>query len=76
MGVSGYEAVGLYKGTRTISSKGHAVTNLGVGQLVFYFVLGFSSGMVGGLLGIGGGLIMGPLFLELGIPPQASVCFF
>nr|GEV66538.1 sulfite exporter TauE/SafE family protein 3-like [Tanacetum cinerariifolium] len=72
LGVSGYEAVGLYKGTRTISSKGDAVTNLGVGQLVFYFVLGFSSGMVGGLLGIGGGLIMGPLFLELGIPPQVA----
>ncbi|GKB10438.1 sulfite exporter TauE/SafE family protein 3-like protein [Tanacetum coccineum] len=75
LGVSGYEAVGLYKGTRTISSKGHAVSNLGVGQLVFYFVLGFSSGMVGGLLGIGGGLIMGPLFLELGIPPQAKNVF-
>jgi len=28
------------------------------------------AGMVGGLLGLGGGFILGPLFLELGIPPQ------
>ncbi|TVU09237.1 hypothetical protein EJB05_42721 [Eragrostis curvula] len=28
--------------------------------------------LVGGLLGLGGGFIMGPLFLELGIPPQVS----
>ncbi|XP_031282659.1 sulfite exporter TauE/SafE family protein 3-like [Pistacia vera] len=30
------------------------------------------AGLVGGLLGIGGGFIMGPLFLELGIPPQVA----
>ncbi|RLM85873.1 hypothetical protein C2845_PM04G15040 [Panicum miliaceum] len=29
-------------------------------------------GLVGGLLGVGGGFIIGPLFLELGIPPQVS----
>ncbi|RZC81086.1 hypothetical protein C5167_043661 [Papaver somniferum] len=28
--------------------------------------------MVGGLLGLGGGFILGPLFLEMGIPPQVS----
>jgi len=27
-------------------------------------------GMVGGLLGLGGGFILGPLFLEMVIPPQ------
>ncbi|KAK8547421.1 hypothetical protein V6N13_098131 [Hibiscus sabdariffa] len=47
VGVSLYEAVSLYKGTR-------------------------SRWRVGGLLGLGGGFIMGPLFLELGVPPQVS----
>jgi uncharacterized membrane protein YfcA len=36
--------------------------------------------MVGGLLGLGGGFILGPLFLELGIPPQVHssqfLCLF
>ncbi|KAG8486523.1 hypothetical protein CXB51_020030 [Gossypium anomalum] len=31
--------------------------------------------MVGGLLGLGGGFILGPLFLELGIPPQVTLWF-
>ncbi|KAE8037895.1 hypothetical protein FH972_010448 [Carpinus fangiana] len=30
------------------------------------------TGVVGGLLGLGGGFILGPLFLEQGIPPQVS----
>lgn len=30
------------------------------------------AGVVGGLLGLGGGFIMGPLFLELGVPPQVE----
>lgn len=32
------------------------------------------AGVVGGLLGLGGGFIMGPLFLELGVPPQVDSC--
>ncbi|KHG04871.1 hypothetical protein F383_28778 [Gossypium arboreum] len=32
----------------------------------------YQAGVVGGLLGLGGGFIMGPLFLELGVPPQVS----
>ncbi|CAI9284338.1 unnamed protein product [Lactuca saligna] len=71
-GVSGYEAVSLYKGTRKISSKGDSQSELRVGQLIVYCFCGILAGMVGGLLGLGGGLIMGPLFLELGIPPQVS----
>ncbi|KAK1362914.1 DECREASED DNA METHYLATION 1 family protein [Heracleum sosnowskyi] len=35
-------------------------------------VIASKAGMVGGLLGLGGGFILGPLFLELGIPPQVS----
>ncbi|KVH99877.1 hypothetical protein Ccrd_021881 [Cynara cardunculus var. scolymus] len=53
-GVSGYEAVCLYKGSRIISSKGDSSTNLGVGQLVLYCSCGILAGMVGGLLGLGG----------------------
>lgn len=30
------------------------------------------AGVVGGMLGLGGGFILGPLFLELGVPPQVS----
>ncbi|KAL8259586.1 hypothetical protein R6Q59_027539 [Mikania micrantha] len=71
-GVSGYEAVSLYKGTRTISSKGDSASNLSIGQLLLYCSCGVLAGMVGGLLGLGGGFIMGPLFLELGVPPQVS----
>jgi hypothetical protein len=70
LGVSGYEALSLYQGRRIISSKGTEETNLKVHQLVIYCSLGVIAGIVGGLLGLGGGFIMGPLFLELGIPPQ------
>lgn len=35
-----------------------------------YCTFGIIAGIVGGLLGLGGGFIMGPLFLELGVPPQ------
>ncbi|CAI9093490.1 OLC1v1028998C3 [Oldenlandia corymbosa var. corymbosa] len=72
LGVSSYEAINLYKGTRTIASKGDAGTNLKAHQLVTYCFFGVLAGVVGGLLGLGGGFIMGPLFLELGVPPQVS----
>ncbi|XP_022142201.1 sulfite exporter TauE/SafE family protein 3-like [Momordica charantia] len=70
--VSVYEAVCLYKGRRKIASLGDQKTNFRVHQLVLYCFLGIVAGVVGGLLGLGGGFIMGPLFLELGIPPQVS----
>ncbi|GMY34174.1 sulfite exporter TauE/SafE family protein 3-like isoform X2 [Fagus crenata] len=72
VGVSSYEAVNLYKGKRVIASKGEAGTNWRVHQLVLYCACGIIAGIVGGLLGLGGGFILGPLFLELGIPPQVS----
>lgn len=70
LGVSAYEAVGLYQGRKVISSKGEEGTNWQVHQLILYCLMGVVAGIVGGLLGLGGGFIMGPLFLELGIPPQ------
>lgn len=53
-----------------ISSKGDEEINWTVLQLFLYCAAGILAGIVGGLLGLGGGFIMGPLFLELGIPPQ------
>lgn len=65
-----YEAINLYKGRRVIASKGDDGTNWKVHQLLLYCSSGVLAGIVGGLLGLGGGFIMGPLFLELGVPPQ------
>ena len=70
-----FEAIGLYKGTRVIASKGKEVTNWKIHQICLYCSTGIMAGMVGGLLGLGGGFILGPLFLELGIPPQVLTLF-
>ncbi|KAI3691173.1 hypothetical protein L2E82_49392 [Cichorium intybus] len=71
-GVSGYQAIRLYNGSKKISSMGDSNTNVKVGQLILYCSGGVLAGMAGGLLGLGGGFIMNPLFLELGIPAQVS----
>ena len=73
LGVTLYEAVNLYTGKRVIASKGDEGTNWKVLQLVMYCLTGILAGVVGGLLGLGGGFILGPLFLELGVPPQVCV---
>lgn len=73
MGVTLYEAVGLYRGTKVIASLGtDRDTKWRVYQLLLYAFVGLFAGTVGGLLGLGGGFIMGPLFLQLGVPPQVS----
>lgn len=74
MGVTVYQSYSLYTGRRVIASKGDKGTNWRVRQLVFYCFCGVLAGVVGGLLGLGGGFILGPLFLELGIPPQVAFC--
>eukprot|EP00252_Welwitschia_mirabilis_P021477 TRINITY_DN5521_c0_g1_i1.p1 TRINITY_DN5521_c0_g1~~TRINITY_DN5521_c0_g1_i1.p1 ORF type:complete len:502 (+),score=29.21 TRINITY_DN5521_c0_g1_i1:292-1797(+) len=70
--VSLYEAVCLYKGTKAIGSIGAAGVNWKVSRLCLYLFCGVLAGAVGGLLGLGGGFILGPLLLELGVPPQVS----
>lgn len=70
--VSIYEAASLYKGRRVIASKGGAGKNWKVHQLVLCCAGGIVAGIVGGLLGLGGGFILGPLFLDMGIPPQVN----
>ncbi|KAK4726592.1 hypothetical protein R3W88_031509 [Solanum pinnatisectum] len=89
VGVSAYEAVCLYNGTRVIMSSGKAVITMYMGnrvvmssgeevitwkvhQLILYCCCGFLAGIVGGLLGLHGGFILVPLFLQLGILPQVS----
>lgn len=53
-----------------ISSRGDEGSPLQVHQLALYCACGLVAGVVGGLLGLGGGFIMVPLFLEIGVPPQ------
>ncbi|XP_026451133.1 sulfite exporter TauE/SafE family protein 3-like [Papaver somniferum] len=72
VGVTLYEAVGLYNGKKVIASLGEKGAKWKVPELIFFAFVGVSAGLVGGLLGIGGGSIMGPLFLQLGIPPQVA----
>ncbi|KAI3869333.1 hypothetical protein MKW98_025058 [Papaver atlanticum] len=72
VGVTMHEAIGLYKGKKVIASLGEKGVNWKIYQLSFFALVGVIAGTLGGLLGLGGGFIMGPLFLELGIPPQVS----
>ncbi|KAE8709186.1 Sulfite exporter TauE/SafE family protein, putative isoform 2 [Hibiscus syriacus] len=74
VGVSLYEAVLLYKGRREIASKGDVVANWRVHKLVIYCGFGVLAGILGGVLGLGGGFILGPLFLKMGIPPTGIKC--
>ncbi|XP_058766425.1 sulfite exporter TauE/SafE family protein 3-like [Vicia villosa] len=67
-----YEAICLSKGTRVIASKGKEVIQWKFHKICLYCFCGIVAGMVSGLLGLGGGFILGPLFLELGIPPQVA----
>ncbi|XP_031487415.1 sulfite exporter TauE/SafE family protein 3-like isoform X2 [Nymphaea colorata] len=72
VGTTFFQAVNLYKGRRTIASKGEEATDWKTHQLVLHCCFGTLAGIVGGLLGLGGGFILVPLFLELGIPPQVA----
>lgn len=56
-----------------IASKGEKGKNWQVHELLSYCACGILAGIIGGLLGIGGGFVMGPLFLELGIPPEVKL---
>ncbi|KAH7547276.1 sulfite exporter TauE/SafE family protein 3 [Ziziphus jujuba] len=71
-GVTLYEAINIYTGRRVIASRGETGKTLRVYKLFLYCMCGILAGILGGLLGLGGGFILGPLFLEMGIPPQVS----
>jgi hypothetical protein len=63
------------QGKRVISSGANKQTSLKAHQLLVYCSFGVTAGVLAGLLGVGGGTVMGPLFLELGIPPQVKTLF-
>ena len=60
---------------RVISSGANKQTSPKARQLLVYCSFGVTAGVLAGLLGVGGGAVMGPMFLELGIPPQVKSLF-
>ncbi|OIW03740.1 hypothetical protein TanjilG_30016 [Lupinus angustifolius] len=72
LGVFLYQAIGLHQGWRVISSKGEQGTHLPLHHLILASLCALLAGTIGGLLGIGAGFVMGPLFVELGIAPQVA----
>ncbi|WVY92911.1 hypothetical protein V8G54_031999 [Vigna mungo] len=68
VGMSSYQAMRLYKGKRSIASKGDQQPRWRVWQLIVFCCCG----TLAGLLGLGGGFISAPLFLGIGIPPQVA----
>jgi hypothetical protein len=70
-----YQAVGLAQGKRVISSRANKQSSPKAHQLLIYCFFGITAGVLAGLLGVGGGTVMGPLFLELGIHPQVDIFF-
>ncbi|KAF8403188.1 hypothetical protein HHK36_011285 [Tetracentron sinense] len=77
-GVFGYEATKLYKESKKRVMSGNTETvceasiDWTVMPLAFCALCGILGGTVGGLLGSGGGFILGPLLLELGVIPQVA----
>lgn len=45
-------------------------------SLIFCGLCGVVGGIVGGLLGSGGGFVLGPLLLEIGVIPQVHTQFY
>ncbi|XP_024983956.1 sulfite exporter TauE/SafE family protein 4-like [Cynara cardunculus var. scolymus] len=78
LAVFGYECVKLYKESKKRKSLGNtesvceASIEWTVPHLVFCALCGILGGTVGGLLGSGGGFILGPLLLEIGVIPQVA----
>ena len=74
--VFGYECVKLYRESKKRRLEGNkdlvceaAIQWTGT-NLAFCALCGILGGTVGGLLGSGGGFILGPLLLEIGVIPQ------
>ncbi|KAI3522909.1 hypothetical protein L1887_00961 [Cichorium endivia] len=76
--VFGYECVKLYKESKKRKSMGNpeSVCEASIDwtgpHITFCAVCGILGGTVGGLLGSGGGFILGPLLLEIGVIPQVA----
>ncbi|CAJ2674678.1 unnamed protein product [Trifolium pratense] len=72
VGVSMYQAIGLYQGKKITVSKQDHGTHWPFHLLILSLSCSLLAGILGGLLGVGGGFVMGPLFIELGIAPQVA----
>ncbi|XP_041027183.1 sulfite exporter TauE/SafE family protein 4-like [Juglans microcarpa x Juglans regia] len=78
LGVFGYEAVKLYREHKKRKRTGNAESiceasiEWTVTHIAFCSLCGILGGTVGGLLGSGGGFILGPLLLEIGVIPQVA----
>ncbi|KAD3337568.1 hypothetical protein E3N88_33088 [Mikania micrantha] len=78
LAVFGFESVKLYKESEKRKNLGNtesvceATINWTVSNLIFCALCGILGGTVGGLLGSGGGFILGPLLLEIGVIPQVA----
>ncbi|XP_039028013.1 sulfite exporter TauE/SafE family protein 4-like [Hibiscus syriacus] len=76
--VFGYEAIKLCKDYKKRTSSGNTETICEASiqwsplNIAFCALCGFLGGTVGGLLGSGGGFILGPLLLEIGVIPQVA----
>ncbi|XVF76307.1 hypothetical protein PTKIN_Ptkin13bG0255900 [Pterospermum kingtungense] len=76
--VFGYEATKLYKEHKKRTSTGNteAICEASIQwsplNIAFCALCGILGGTVGGLLGSGGGFILGPLLLEIGVIPQVA----
>ncbi|KAF3320482.1 Sulfite exporter TauE/SafE [Carex littledalei] len=78
VGVFSWQGVKLWKESRERRRSGNsecvceASIEWTAMQLIFCAFCGLLGGTVGGLLGSGGGFILGPLLLELGVIPQVA----
>ncbi|KAK9158758.1 hypothetical protein Scep_005332 [Stephania cephalantha] len=76
--VSGYEAVRLWRENkkRKMSGNSESVCEATIEWTPLHIascaLCGIVGGIVGGLLGSGGGFVLGPLLLELGVIPQVA----
>ncbi|KAJ4891771.1 Sulfite exporter TauE/SafE family protein [Raphanus sativus] len=78
LGVYGFEAVRLYRENQKRLRSGNtesiceATIEWTPLSLIFCALCGLVGGVVGGLLGSGGGFVLGPLLLEIGVIPQVA----
>ncbi|KAM1079880.1 hypothetical protein ACFX2B_014398 [Malus domestica] len=78
LGVFGYESVKLCKehGKRMSTGNTESICEASITwtpvHIAFCALCGILGGTVGGLLGSGGGFILGPLLLEIGVIPQVA----
>ncbi|KAJ9184391.1 hypothetical protein P3X46_004122 [Hevea brasiliensis] len=78
LAVFGYESVKLYKEHKKRLSTGNTTSICEASiewtpmHIAFCALCGIIGGTVGGLLGSGGGFILGPLLLEIGVIPQVA----